>query len=274
MILRGCLCSLLETKRIGEWQIDFCASEVAVAMSDLAGLLASAEKSLRDISAEISDLGKKVDNAWQAYQQAGIWKRTDARDHWSATVRDREAARREKEGLLAKQKALIEKLSTEGTSAAQSSSKEQNTTFPGSSDAYLSHVTFTLRLAGLPTSNYRVTCFLWASSCLNQAKFCSCFAPLAQNRFHCHPQVRWQQISRYLFAGTSVKLNASTIDLIEDSSLFVCGRTNDSNDSLPSQCGFFVSPTGIITTAHGLPSNARKGTEITAYIRRAPGLDS
>ena len=72
-------------------------------------------------------------------------------------------------------------------------------------------------------------------------------------------------------AGIPEKLNAATLDLIEDSSLFVCGRVGG---DLPSQCGFFLSPTGILTTAHGLPSNARKGTKISAYIKAASGLDS
>ena len=70
------------------------------------------------------------------------------------------------------------------------------------------------------------------------------------------------------------KLNAATIYLIEDGSLIVCGRADDSNNNLPSQCAFSVSQTGTITTAHGLPSNALKGTKVTAYIRRAAGLHS
>ena len=61
---------------------------------------------------------------------------------------------------------------------------------------------------------------------------------------------------------------------IDHSSFFVCGRADDNTDSLPLQCGYFVSPTGILTTAHELPSTASKGAKITAYIRRSPGLDS
>ena len=74
-------------------RVHACASYAAMAMFDPAGLLASTEESLNSIAAEIKQLGEKADDAWQAYQEAGFWKRTPARNFWSAAVRDREAAR-------------------------------------------------------------------------------------------------------------------------------------------------------------------------------------
>lgn len=167
-----------------------------------------------------------------------------ARDHCSAAVRRQEAARRSKEALLAEQNFLLDKLPTEGTSAAETERMLQSQV----AQMYCAHASH--------MSPHFQTCWTAGKQSLHdmfpegffssQSGYsCSCFTPPTQRLLQCHPWVRWQQSLR-LVAGMMVKLNVATMDRIEDSSLFVCRRADDSNNSLPSQCGFFVSPTGII----------------------------
>ena len=89
-------------------------------MSQPAELLASMEESLVGIAAEINQLKRQAEIAWQAYQDAKIWQARSAKNCWSAAVRREEAARQKKEELLAEKKALIEKLPAGGISAAES----------------------------------------------------------------------------------------------------------------------------------------------------------
>lgn len=47
------------------------------------------------------------------------------------------------------------------------------------------------------------------------------------------------------------------------SACYLCGRPGD---EVPSQCGVFVKPYKVLCTAHGLPTNARIGTKVVAFI--------
>ena len=89
-------------------------------MADPAGLLSSTEDELKSIAAEIKHLGQKAESAWQAYQGAERGQKTDAKEYWQAAVRDKEAARRDKEKLEARMNALIEKLPAAGELSVKS----------------------------------------------------------------------------------------------------------------------------------------------------------
>ena len=115
----------------------FCA---AIAMSEASQLPTSREESLKSIEGEINQLRRKADDAWQAYQEAGIWKRTSARVYWAAAVRDNEAARREKEALLAIEKALMEKLPTGGITSAAGSDRMSHSQRAHMYRAHASHM--------------------------------------------------------------------------------------------------------------------------------------
>ena len=90
-------------------------------MTDLVDLFAANDTSLKNVATEIERLGKSAEHEKERYINAAEEEKTAFKDIWEAAVREKEAARRKEEALLAERKALIERLPTAGRHAVESS---------------------------------------------------------------------------------------------------------------------------------------------------------